>query len=59
MDLLQRVPDEPPPSHPECVCVVFKMPDGRRVERRFLHTHTLEVFTFVKIIIVKLFLFKF
>lgn len=43
MDLLQKVPNEPPQSHPEAVCVIFKMPDGRRVERRFLHSHTLEV----------------
>lgn len=48
IDLLQLVPSEPPPSHPEAVCVVFKMPDGRRVERRFLHSHTLEdVFNYI------------
>lgn len=43
-----RVPDEPDASHPDAVHVVFKLPCGSRLERRFLKTHSLEaVFYFV------------
>ncbi|KAG5876124.1 hypothetical protein JTB14_036164 [Gonioctena quinquepunctata] len=43
-----RVPDEPEASHPDAVHVVFKLPCGSRLERRFLKTHSLEsVFYFV------------
>ncbi|KAK7604112.1 hypothetical protein V9T40_004385 [Parthenolecanium corni] len=39
---LARIPDEPATSHPNCVCISFKMPNGQRLERRFLSTHTLQ-----------------
>lgn len=38
-----KVPDEPPMTHPDAVHVVFKLPCGSRLERRFLKTHSLEV----------------
>ncbi|XP_050511069.1 FAS-associated factor 2 [Diabrotica virgifera virgifera] len=45
---LQRVPPEPEASHPDAVHVVFKLPCGSRLERRFLKSHSLEsVFYFV------------
>ncbi|CAG9812442.1 unnamed protein product [Phaedon cochleariae] len=48
MDAVYRVPDEPEASHPDAVHVVFKLPCGSRLERRFLKTHSLEaVFYFV------------
>lgn len=40
---LYKVPDEPLANHPDAVQVVFKLPCGRRLERRFLKTHSLEV----------------
>uniref|UniRef100_A0A1B6M7B8 UBX domain-containing protein n=1 Tax=Graphocephala atropunctata TaxID=36148 RepID=A0A1B6M7B8_9HEMI len=48
IELVNLVPTEPSPTDPEAVCVVFKMPNGCRLERRFLQSHTLEdVFHFV------------
>ncbi|CAG9858318.1 unnamed protein product [Phyllotreta striolata] len=45
---LSKIPSEPDPSHPDAVHVVFKLPCGSRLERRFLKTHSLEsVFYFV------------
>lgn len=43
MDSVHKVPDEPDPSNPDTVHVVFKLPCGSRLDRRFLSTHTLEV----------------
>lgn len=40
---LDRIPEEPIISNPNCVCISFKMPNGERLERRFLSTHTLRV----------------
>ncbi|CAH1961128.1 unnamed protein product [Acanthoscelides obtectus] len=43
-----KVPEEPSASHPDAVHVVFKLPCGTRLERRFLKSHSLEaVFYFV------------
>ncbi|XP_054269455.1 FAS-associated factor 2-like isoform X3 [Macrosteles quadrilineatus] len=48
IELVALVPREPPAADPQSVCVVFKMPNGTRLERRFLQTHTLEdIFHFV------------
>ncbi|XP_057655911.1 FAS-associated factor 2 [Diorhabda carinulata] len=45
---LQRIPHEPDATHPDAVHVVFKLPCGSRLERRFLKTHSLEaVFYFL------------
>lgn len=38
-----RIPDEPPPDHPEAVHIVIKLPNGMRLERRFLQDDSLEV----------------
>jgi FAS-associated factor 2 len=38
-----HIPDEPPPNHPEAVHIVIKLPNGMRLERRFLQNHSLEV----------------
>lgn len=40
---VEKVPEEPSSEHPDCVCISFKMPNGDRLERRFLSTHTLRV----------------
>ncbi len=40
---LDKIPEEPLASNPDCVCILFKMPNGERLERRFLSTHTLRV----------------
>lgn len=42
VDYLIRVPDEPPPNNSEAVHVVIKLPDGTRLERRFLRSNSLE-----------------
>lgn len=48
VDLLSRMPAEPPASDADTVCVVFKLPNGERLERRFNSTTTLQdVFNFV------------
>jgi FAS-associated factor 2 len=39
-----RIPDEPPADHPEAVHIVIKLPNGMRLERRFLQNHSLEVY---------------
>lgn len=39
-----KVPSEPAINHPDAVDVVFKLPDGQRLSRRFLKSHSLEVF---------------
>ncbi|CAG2067857.1 unnamed protein product, partial [Timema podura] len=40
---LAKVPDEPPSDDPDAVHVVIKLPNGLRLERRFLPDHSLEV----------------
>lgn len=48
LELRSQVPDEPAPSHPEAVSIVFKLPSGDRLERRFLISHTLkDIYHFV------------
>ncbi|KAK4874597.1 hypothetical protein RN001_013957 [Aquatica leii] len=48
MNSVHKVPSEPDPTHPDVVHVVFKLPSGQRLERRFLKTHSLEaIFYFV------------
>lgn len=37
------MPSEPDVNHPEAVHIVFKLPSGQRLERRFLKSHSLEV----------------
>nr|CAD7426099.1 unnamed protein product [Timema monikensis] len=39
---LAKVPDEPPSDDPDAVHVVIKLPNGLRLERRFLPNHSLE-----------------
>ncbi|XP_013116262.1 FAS-associated factor 2 [Stomoxys calcitrans] len=41
IDLAQQVPSEPPADAPNAISVVFKLPNGARIERRFFHTNTL------------------
>ncbi|XP_065583209.1 FAS-associated factor 2-A-like isoform X2 [Artemia franciscana] len=44
----ELVPDEPDPSHSECVKVAVRLPDGRSLVRRFLRSHSLKyVYYFV------------
>ena len=42
VDLANEIPEEPDVNHPEAVRVLIKLPDGRRLERRFLLTHSLK-----------------
>ncbi|KAI9576554.1 FAS-associated factor 2 [Glossina fuscipes] len=42
LDLTERVPTEPPVDATNVISVVFKLPNGARIERRFLHTNSLE-----------------
>ncbi|XP_050299052.1 FAS-associated factor 2 [Anthonomus grandis grandis] len=48
LESVNKVPSEPDAAHPDAVHVVFKLPSGVRLERRFLKSHSLEhVFYFV------------
>ncbi|CAG9773169.1 unnamed protein product [Ceutorhynchus assimilis] len=48
IESVDKVPSEPDTSDPDAVHVVFKLPSGQRLERRFLKSHSLEhVFYFV------------
>ncbi|XP_030750066.1 FAS-associated factor 2 [Sitophilus oryzae] len=48
IESVTKVPSEPDVTHPDVVHVVFKLPSGNRLERRFLKSHSLEhVFYFV------------
>jgi len=42
VELASEIPEEPEVSHPEAVRVLLKLPDGQRLERRFLLTHSLK-----------------
>lgn len=42
-ELKCTIPDEPPIGDPNTVRIVLKLPTGKRVERRFLKTHSLKV----------------
>lgn len=43
MESANKVPAEPDPANPDAVHVMFKLPCGSRLNRRFLHSHSLEV----------------
>lgn len=43
IDLAETVPTEPSVDNAESISVVFKLPNGARVERRFLRTNSLKV----------------
>lgn len=43
IELVDQVPEEPPSSHPDCIRIVIKFPDGTRLERRFLKSHSMKV----------------
>lgn len=42
MDFIGRIPDEPDLKHPEAVRILIKLPEGQRLERRFLKSEPLE-----------------
>ncbi|XP_049814311.1 FAS-associated factor 2 [Schistocerca nitens] len=42
VEFMNRIPDEPEKNHPDAVHIVIKLPDGTRLERRFLRSHTLD-----------------
>ncbi|XP_067623437.1 FAS-associated factor 2 [Eurosta solidaginis] len=41
VELAERVPKEPPADTKDVISVVFKLPNGARLERRFLNTNSL------------------
>ncbi|XP_037958621.1 FAS-associated factor 2 [Teleopsis dalmanni] len=41
LKLLEEVPTEPPLDSPSTICVVFKLPNGERLERRFCRTNSI------------------
>lgn len=41
--LLEKIPPEPSADTPNVISVVFKLSNGERIERRFLHTDALTV----------------
>lgn len=43
VDLAETVPREPSVENEDSISVVFKLPNGARVERRFLRTNSLKV----------------
>lgn len=43
IDLAETVPSEPSADNVDSISVVFKLPNGARVERRFLRTNLLKV----------------
>lgn len=48
IESVTKVPSEPDANHPDVIHVVFKLPDGTRIDRRFLKSHSLEaIFYFV------------
>uniref|UniRef100_A0A0V0G8G6 Putative regulator of the ubiquitin pathway n=1 Tax=Triatoma dimidiata TaxID=72491 RepID=A0A0V0G8G6_TRIDM len=48
IDLASQIPEEPPSNLPDTLSVVFKMPSGERIERRFFRTHTLkDIYNFI------------
>jgi len=42
IDLVSEIPDEPAKDCTESIRVLIKLPDGQRLERRFLPTHSLK-----------------
>lgn len=43
IEMASQVPSEPEPNHPDTIGVLFKLPDGQRVERRFKSSDSLKV----------------
>lgn len=43
IDMAALVPSEPELTHPNAVSIMFKLPNGQRIERRFLNTESLKV----------------
>ena len=43
MDRKLRIPEEPESSHPDSIRVLMKLSNGKRLERRFLKSHPLQV----------------
>jgi len=42
IDLVDEIPEQPDSSHEDAIRVMIKLPDGQRLERRFLKTHSLK-----------------
>lgn len=42
IDLVDEIPEQPDQSHEDAIRVMIKLPDGQRLERRFLKTHSLK-----------------
>ncbi|XP_076361702.1 fas-associated factor 2 isoform X1 [Tachypleus tridentatus] len=42
VELADQVPDEPPPNEPDTIRLMIKLPEGRRLERRFRRDHSLK-----------------
>lgn len=43
LDRKLRIPEEPENSDPNSIRVLIKLPNGKRLERRFLKSHSLQV----------------
>lgn len=43
MDRKCRIPEEPEKSNPDSLRVLIKLSNGKRLERRFLKSHSLQV----------------
>lgn len=41
--MAEQVPSEPPADAPNVISVVFKLPSGARIERRFVQSNSLIV----------------
>ena len=50
IELASEIPDEPPVNEPQAVPIVIKLPDGQRLERRFLRSQSLKVDIYLIII---------
>lgn len=42
IEMASLVPSEPEPNHPNSISVLFKLPNGQRIERRFFSTDSLK-----------------
>lgn len=51
VELRDELPQEPLADDPDAVRVLLKLPNGTRLERRFLKSHSLTVTSIVKYII--------
>lgn len=43
IECMAKIPEEPPIDAPEVLFIVIKLPCGKRLERRFLSSHSIEV----------------